>query len=671
MPAKGATASEKQGGKLARLAALAIVAAAGATLPQSASSEGNGKDATLSAYREDVQRRRDFVAATYADTKVRKEPKWYPYYVLARTAQKGCEADLSEFMTRVLDLPDPSHPGAIAPEYASEPPLARYLYRHRDCLRAEQVSRIGDILGKPIRLFEHSTLNQASSTTTSIYLFAQAFPQLTWTNLDGERYSSAEILRLYKGFMVRRYRKFLQDGDYEQLSPTYASVSLYAAINVVEFAQDEELRAYAEAYAVQLLAIQRASALQGVILAPVHRQNAQQRSGPARNAHPCVSPTQHALWLFFNEPEVGRLDLDSGCEPTYVSMLADSAWLPPILLSSFPDPVAAPAEHASTTPSFSIWDAPTWPTLVGTVFRGRHFAIGSGNAIFPPGGYNTNDNTFTLAYENPLAEFNYIECFHPYWTSNAGIGAWSFSRARVGQAPNVTSRSSPFQQSYFDKGRGVLLFSIPQADPWPASEEPRFFSARDRQKDALFARQNCHFPKSVDEYLVDGSWVFVRAGRTHIGIETVGATPNVDDSVEDPTVLGFNRLTADGRHAALFFVVEDAEQRRSFAAFQQAAKVVPRRHDPVRDVFTFTGEDGRSNEVTFRLAPSAQPGHIASMPIVSVNGATVTPDTSAIIQGPSYRVGMGHLHIETSAGVLDIAAGPEGWPRIAETLKRR
>lgn len=646
-----------------------VLAACVFGLPHTSRAEGSGTEAARAAYREDVQRRRDFVASVYAGTNVRKDSKWYPYYILARTARNGCDPDLSEYIARVTDAPDPDQPGAIAPEPFAGPPLVRYLYRHRDCLSAEQIARLAATLAKPRPLFEHSTLNIATMTTTSTYLLAQAFPQVTWTNLDGKAYGSAEILRLYKRMMVRRYSKFLQDGDYEQLSPSYAAQNLYPTLNLVEFAEDRELIAYAEAYAVQLLAIQRASALQGVILAPLHRQNAQQRSGPARSGRPCVSPSQHALWLFFGEPEVGRLDLDSGCEPTYVTMPADSAWLPPVLLNSFPDPRSGSAEHSATTPTFSIWDAPTWPSLIGKVFRGRHFAIGSGNAMFDPGGYNTNDNTFTLAYEHPSAEFNYIECFHPYWTSNAGIDARSFSRARVGQAPYVTSRSSPFQQSHFDKGRGVLLFSIPKADPWPASKDPRLFGARDRQKDALFTRQNCHFPKSVDEYVVDGSWVFIRAGRTHIGIEAVGLTPKVDDSVDDPTVLGFNKLTTDARHAALFFVAEDAETRRSFAEFQRAAKAVPRRHDPVRDSFTFEAEDGRSNEVTFKIEPSAQPGYLASVPIVTVNGEPVTQDTGTIIAGPTYRIGKGRLRLETSAGVLDIAPGPEGWPRITETLR--
>jgi hypothetical protein len=302
------------------------------------------------------------------------------------------------------------------------------------------------------------------------------------------------------------------------------------------------------------------------------------------------------------------------------------------------------------------------------VYRSRNFAIGSGNVIFDPTTYNMADNTFMLAWRRPGAEFNYVECFHPYWTSNAGIDAWSTIRVAPNFWPNVTSRSSPFQQSFFDRSRGVLLFSIPEKDPWPRTQEPRFWEARDRQKDALFTRQNCHFPKAVDEWVQEGSWVFIRAGETFVGIEAVGLTPKLNDVADDPTVQGFVKLTTDARHAALFFVVDEASKHPGFDRFKQHARSIARKHDPVHDVFTFAGNDGAINTVTFRLLPEPGSARIRGFPLVTRNGRQVRLDAPPVIHGPSYSVGEGKLHLETRLGTLDVTARPGAVPEIRQNL---
>lgn len=623
-----------------------------------------------SRYAAEVAQRRSFVLETYGRVaNVRTHPKWFPYFVLARTRLAGCDPRLSEYMAGVLEQVDPAPDGVSDPEMFAEPPLARFVHLHRDCLTPEQTARIARALERPRHLFEHGTINMAAIRSTSRYLMAQAFPDAVWTDHDGERYGRAALQKKLGDLTVRRYRRFLQDGETEQLSPTYTAANFFAALNLVEFASNPAVRAYAEAYAVQMLTVLRLSSVQGVILAPLHRQNTQQRSGPARVGRPCVSPGQQLLWLYFGEPEIGARDLDSGCEPTYVTMLADSAWLPPALLASVPDPDALPVEHTIAVPEFSQWDAPARPLLFGRVFRSRSFAVGSGNTIVSPDGYHMADNTFTLAWRRSGAEYNYVECVHPYWTSNVGPDAWSTIKVPPNFYPNATSRSSPFQQSFFDRGRGVLLFSIPEKDPWPSSRDPRFFAARDEQKDKLFARQNCHFPKDVDEWRQDGSWVFIRANGTYLAIEAVGLKPALNDVADYPTVLGFVKLTTEGRHVALFFVADEASRHASFAAFQDSVRTIPRRHDPDRDVFTFQGEGGAQNVVAFRLDPEPGTGRVRSIPAVTRDGKPVSVAAEPIINGPGYSVGRGRIHVETGAGTLDVASTPGEPPALSTRLR--
>jgi hypothetical protein len=615
-------------------------------------------------YRAELAQRRDYVIKHYGQmSSVRPHAKWYPYFVLARTKLHGCDPRLAEYMARILEQGEPS---TGEPEMFAEPPLARFVYRHGECLTPGQRDRIAGALERPRDLFGHGTINHAAMRSTSIYLLAQAFPASLWTDRSGRRYGQSEVMARLKDLLIRRYGRFLQDGETELLSPTYAAVSFFSTLNLVEFARDPELRAYAEAHAVQHLTVLRLSSLQGVILGPFHRQNAQQRSGPAQVGAPCVSPTQHVLWMYFGEPEIGSRDLDSGCEPTYVAMLADSDWVPPAVIASFPDPDGAPASHSVGVPDFSLWDRPPRRSLQGRVYRSRSFAIGAGNTVFYPDGGEIADSTFVLAWRRPGAEFNYVECFHPYWTSNAGVNAWSTIRVPPNFYPNATSRSSPFQQSFFDRGRGVLLFSIPEKDPWPGSREPRFFAARDKQKDALFARQNCHFPKAVDEWRQDGSWVFIRAGETYLGIEAVGLTPKLNEVADDPTVLGFVKMTTDARHAALFFVAEESSRHASFAAFQAYARKIPRRHDAVQDEFSFAGEDGVMNKVAFRLEPEPGTNRVRSLPTVTRNGGPERIDVEPVIQGPSYQVGQGRVHLRTRHGTLDVIAHPGAPPEIRQ-----
>ena len=122
---------------------------------------------------------------------------------------------------------------------------------------------------------------------------------------------------------------------------------------------------------------------------------------------------------------------------------------------------------------------------------------------------------------------------------------------------------------------------------------------------------------------------------------------------------------------ALFVVAEEASRHRSFAAFQDHARAIPRRHDAERDQFRFAGEDGTMNKVVFRLEPEPGTGRVRSIPSVTRNGKDVVMQAEPVIHGPGYQVGQGRLHLESRLGSLDITARPEGAPEIVERLGPR
>ena len=104
----------------------------------------------LARYREEVEQRRAFVVSTYGRApNTRLHPKWYPYYVLARTRVAGCEPKLSEYMGGVYERGQVQASGVSEPEMFSEPPLVRFLNLHGDCLNAAQLDQISRALARP------------------------------------------------------------------------------------------------------------------------------------------------------------------------------------------------------------------------------------------------------------------------------------------------------------------------------------------------------------------------------------------------------------------------------------------------------------------------------------------------------------------------------------------
>ena len=60
----------------------------------------------------------------------------------------------------------------------------------------------------------------------SIYLFAQYFPNQTWTDDAGKPATSAELMRDIKELLLKRGRGFYAAGNNEVLSTTYATVNI-------------------------------------------------------------------------------------------------------------------------------------------------------------------------------------------------------------------------------------------------------------------------------------------------------------------------------------------------------------------------------------------------------------------------------------------------------------
>ena len=549
----------------------------------------------------------------------REHPKFKSYDVLGMSAKNGCgPPEYADYMSKVLEF-NVNQPNAVErPEIFALPPLVRYLYQFGYCLSDAQKKHIEILLSKKQDLFDHGTLNHAVLQSTSWYLLAQYFPNVRWRHLDNRTYSSAELMREHKVLLFRRAIKFRLSGHYEQLSPTYAMVNLFPMLNLIDFAIDEKVRNLATNEATYEVALLRLHSFGGVIVPPFTRRNYQQHAGPSTSSKFFPAISQHILWYYYGEPSLDVLDIYNRLEPIYVIMLALSNWRPPVAVLNLPPQEAFPYQIGILTPSFSQWDDPTLPEIVGKATISNNFAIGAGNLIFDPAGYNEDTQQFGILLKSKNID-NQIECFHPYWRGNLDENAWS------------RDRSSPFMQSWLERKQGVLLFNIPEQDPWVYLDSNKFFLLRKKRAHSLHQFAQCRIPAAFETVVFEGNWIFVKEGNVFVGLFTLGAIPEtISDSVE-PSLSGFFIAKFRGSRFAIYFRVAEESADLDFELFKYELKRNLPRFDGGVVMASFYTEDNVPVSISFRHDPDLIKNRIASIPHVVIGNESVSKLSENII----------------------------------------
>ncbi len=347
------------------------------------------------------------------------------------------------------------------------------------------------------------------------------------------------------------------------------------------------------------------------------------------------SVAQHVLWYYFGQSAQSKTDLLDGREPFYVSMLALSKWQPPAVAYSMTESVPSGYEIQYNSPRFSIWDGPVKTELIGSSFVSDDFALATSNAVFNPAGYLAHQ-TFSLLFKSS-SPTNEIQCLHPYFNSNHGEDAWP------------VERWSPFQQTYrYDNDHAVMLFSIPQVDPYQYGSDNNYFMQRNSRKDNLFKVVMCRVPRAVDELVQESNWVFVRHGNTYIALGTLNGT-NTYPSVP---ALDSKYLVVKVREAktALFFKADLASNYASFAAFKAAAKAGAPTFSAAGPSVTLTEKGNVQTQVTYNLVPAADKGYFSAIPKLVRNGvestreaAKAAVESTKVFATPFMTLGGGEL----------------------------
>lgn len=412
-------------------------------------------------------------------------PKLLGYELLIQAAQGSCPSQdrIEQLVSATSPVPNADEPI----EMFLLPPLVRFIYQFPQCLSNEQLGSIKDHLtSSRQRLFGHGTINHAALRATSWYLLAQKFPEATWTDWDGTKHSSADVMRTLKSKMIARTNGFYQQGHYELFSPTYSLVNLYPYLNLVEFAIDSQVKKLADAQANLEVAALLTNSFHGEILPPLTRKNYDQRnaSNPREKYSPSVG--QSILKYYSGEPS-GLSDADwwGRGEPPFVVMLELSRWRPIFPVELFSSAKAKGLRVHIDTPGFSEWGAPSDVELSGDSYISDYYSLSAGNGEFKVDQYYEHIQTSAVTIKSD-GEFNQIECYHPYFSNASDGPTWG------------TDRWSPTIQSALLSDRTLALVGqIPSKDPWPGSPTNPHSHGRWRPDGKLSHTVYCRIPADM------------------------------------------------------------------------------------------------------------------------------------------------------------------------------
>jgi hypothetical protein len=563
----------------------------------------------------------------------RTHPKFKSYDVLAATALKGCgPEEWSSYMAGISTMAEGSTEDEPIEKF-SLPPLVRYLYQFGDCLTNQQKKSLLDGLTRKQWLTGHGTINQAIMQASSWFLLAQYFPDAIWIDKHSKKYTSQQLMVTLKSLLAGRTSRFYKSGQFEWLSPTYTMINFYPLLNLIDFARDPMVRKSAEEEANLQLAVLKQHSFHGEIVPPLTRKNSDQINAQDYPLTYDPAITQQILWYYFGEPtNLALYDFQSRRDPFYATMLGLSNWKPQGDLGKGKIKLLEGYNIKLTTPSFGIWDAATNPEIYGDTYISDDFAIGTGNLFFEPTGYSGEIQTFSILLKSNKPQ-NQIECYQPYWKSNAGEDAWG------------RDRSSPFQQMFrYDHSSVVMLFDIPKKDPWVLGGDNRFFRDRSEYKDALLQLAECRIPKSFDEIIKEKNWVFVRQGGVFVAIATMLGNNEYDQA---STKLTSKYLILKVREAktALFFRVEREVADMNFSQFREQVRKQLPLYDASTSSVAFTEQTGVHTEVKFKLLPYSDGERWSAIPDVFQNGKPLLPDDTYVIDSPVLKLKNGVLTI--------------------------
>jgi hypothetical protein len=502
----------------------------------------------------------------------------------------------------------------------------RFTPQQRDSIRSNLVQYADDLLF-------HGTENHAIKRVTSAYLFAQQFPNQQW-NLAGrgQPLSSQQLMSESKDLLIRRSQGFLRSGNNEQLSSTYAFLNATAWLNIYDYADDPQLKSIANAQLHYHLGTVAPNSFDGHIMPPLNRRAPQAQASVPSDG---FMPVHHQMsWLLWGQNQIHERDLLSSAEPAFALSFAMSSWQPPDVIDRIANGADAGYAVRSGISRFSFWGDDDRIETQRYMWRDENFAIGAVvGQHFNPGGFFLDYDLVNVVWKSDNRH-RQLEVVHPYWRSNNGINARQETH-------------SPFLQSAAHENTVIVMFNIPDEDPWGGRGDPGWIAQRDQHIEDLLKIGIVRFPHDVQEKLQQGDSYFFRDGDMYVGIRAL--KPNLEFASGGSG--WFDSLRS--REAQTGFVIEvgTPDQHESFEAFRQAVLANPLTVDWNTLEAQYTNSQGQV--VRMRMAPTEydpDAGRFWIRPDVWINGEALDATNWPVFESPVVNM---------QDGVMTIEQGPD------------
>lgn len=524
-------------------------------------------------------------------------------------------------------------------EFFDYPWIARAVHMWGEHFTDDEITQLRGNLAKVKDWLYHGTENHAAMRVASGYLLAQYFPDAMW-RVGNEQISSEELMKRAKVKLMSRGKGFYRIGNNEQLSPSYAFLNAYPLLGLYDFAADPEVRAVAEALLIYTTATVAANSLDGHLMPPLNRRARQYRFAPPEWKGHRFTAIHHTIsWLLWGQNVVYPADFTASGEPPFALFFALTTWRVPEPINRIASGAGSPYELRSVLSAFNEWgntnQRETWRYL----YRDPQFAIGAPVAQrFNPRSFFIDYDMFSIAWASDHRH-RVLEAMHPYWHSNKGLD-------------DRGGLHTPFQQVAAHRNTAIVLFDIPQADPWAKEGDEKYWvnQRSDRISD-LFKVGIVRFPSTVQDLTIEGDRIAFRDGEVFLSVHVLRPGPEVDrDAVEDFIVVR-------SRHARTGFVIEvgTPESHGSFDAFREAVSSRSPSVDWEQLDVTYQNTTGDTLRLLYDQDLSRDDkGWTVLAPQVWVNGEARDLDTWPILASPVVTLQDGVLRVEEGSDRLTV-----------------
>ncbi len=571
----------------------------------------------------DFEKRSAWMLELFRGKKIRGHQKTGIPDAFARLAvTDGNDAEALEYLSKYPVKSD---------EYFDYPWLARALHMYGDKFSDEQMARLKQNLTNVRDWLGHGTENHAAMRVASAYLVAQYFPDHTW-RVGGRELTSVQMMAEAKQKLIARGKGFYRIGNNEQLSPSYALLNAYPLLGLYDFAEDPEVRDLADALVTYHVATVAVNNFDGHLMPPHNRRSQQMRFSPQDLRAWRFTPIHHTMaWLLWGQNRVYANDLTSAGEPPFAVFFATTTWRCPDVVTRIAQGAGTPYELRSGLSGFNEWGKARHVETKRYVYRHPRYAIGSPIAQrFNPRQFFIDYDMFSIAWESEH-RYRVIEASHLYWYSNKG-------------EDHRRELHSPFQQCAAYKNTAIVMFNIPQADPWATVGDERYWAnQRSEHIENLIKLGTVRFPATVQELTTRDDAYYFRDGDVFVGIRVLKPGHELDKtSTED-------FFTIKSREAQTGFVIEMSTEQEhgSFEAFMDAVQKNELSVD--WSTLTATYRNTAGDELQMQYDPDIAPddGEIILLaPKVSINGEPLDLDAWPVFESPVVNLNGSVLTVE-------------------------